>query len=100
VTLQDLLARMLIAMPVSAGYLSAPSNAAVGGDYRRTRVYVDGIEYDALDPRSNGVIDLSQIQLWSAEDITIEQTAAEVRVHLRTWRVNNVSSYTRTDIGT
>ena len=99
-TLQDLLARVLIATSSSAGYLSAPANVAVGGDFRRTRVFVDGIEYDALDARSNGIIDYSQIQLWSAEDVTIEQTATEVRVHLRTWRVDNTSSYTRVDIGT
>jgi hypothetical protein len=99
-TLQDLLSRVLIATPFAAGYLSAPTNVAVGGDFRRTRVFVDGIEYDAIDVRSNGVVDYSQIPLWSAEDVTVEQTAAEVRVHLRTWRVDNVSPYTRTDIGT
>jgi hypothetical protein len=99
-TLQDLLARVLIATPFSAGYVSAPANVAVAGDFRRTRVFVDGIEYDALDARSNGVVDYSQIPLWSAEDVTIEQTATEVRVHLRTWRVDNTSSYTRVDIGT
>jgi hypothetical protein len=99
-TLQDLLARVLIATPFSTGYVSAPANVAVGGDFRRTRVFIDGIEFDALDARSNGVVDYSQIQLWSAEDITIEQTASEVRVHLRTWRVDNTSSYTRVDIGT
>lgn len=100
VTLQDLLARVLIATPFSGGYISAPSNVAVGGDFRRTRVFIDGIEYDALDGRSNGIADYSQIQLWSAEDITIEQTASEVRVHLRTWRVDNTAPYTRVDIGT
>jgi hypothetical protein len=100
ITLHDLLTRALIATPFVAGYLSAPSNAAVAGDFRRVRVFVDGIEYDALDARANGIIDLSQIELWSAEDITIEQTATEVRVHVRSWRVNNVSSYTRTDIST
>jgi hypothetical protein len=99
-TLQDLLARVLIATPFSAGYISAPANVAVGGDFRRTRVFIDGIEYDALDARSNGIVDYSQIPLWSAEDVTIEQTASEVRVHLRTWRVDNTSSYTRMDIGT
>lgn len=99
-TLQDLLARVLIATPFSAGYISAPGNVAVGGDFRRTRVFIDGIAYDALDPRSNGIADLSQVQLWMAEDVTIEQTASEVRVHLRTWRVDNTSSYTRLDVGT
>jgi len=72
----------------------------VAGDYRRTRVFVAGIEYDAIDPHANGIADLSQIPLWQAEDVTIEQTASEVRVHMRSWRVNNTSSYTRLDIGT
>lgn len=100
VTLQDLLARVLIATPFSAGYVSAPANVSVGGDFRRTRVFIDGIEYDALDARSNGIIDYSQIPLWSAEDVTIEQTAVEVRVHIRTWRVERTTPYTRTDIAT
>jgi hypothetical protein len=91
---------VLIATPVSAGYVSAPAQAAVAGDYRRTRVFIDGVEYDSLDPHANGLVDLSQIQLWPAEDVTIEQAATEVRVHIRTWRVNNTSSYTRLDIGT
>src|SRR4051812_10165474 len=37
VTLQDLLTRALIATPSVAGYLSAPANAAVAGDFRRVR---------------------------------------------------------------
>ena len=99
-TVEDLLTRMLIATPVALGYIAAPAHSAVAGDFRRTRVFIDGIEYDALDPRSNGLVDLSQIQLWSAEDVTIEQTAGEIRVHIRTWRVDRVSPYTRLDIGT
>ena len=70
------------------------------GDVRRVRVFYDGFEYTALDPRSNGAIDLTEINLWSVEDALIEQTGDEIRVYLRSWRVQNTTPETRTDVGT
>ena len=46
------------------------------------------------------MLDLTQINLWSAEDATIEQTADEIRVYLRSWRVRNTHTETRTDVST
>jgi hypothetical protein len=99
-TLQDLLERVTGVMPISLGFLSAPGVGTVAGDVRRVRVFVDGIEYDPLDERGGDMVDLSQIPIWLAEDVTIERAALETRVHVRTWRVDRTDDYTRTDIGT
>ena len=46
------------------------------------------------------MLDLTQINLWSAEDVTIEQAPEEVRVYIRSWRVRSTTPETRTDIST
>ena len=99
-TLQDLLERVMGVTPISLGFLAAPAAGTVAGDVRRVRVFVDGIEYDALDARGGDIVDLTQIPIWLAEDVTFERGALETRVHLRTWRVDRTDDYTRTDIGT
>ena len=99
-TLADLLDRVPGITTFHAGWISAPANAAYLGDVHRVRVFYDGLEMDALDPRGQGVLDLTQVNLWAVEDAVIEQGADEVRVYLRSWRVRNTTPYTRTDIGT
>jgi hypothetical protein len=99
-TLQDLLERVAGVTPIALGYLSAPTAGTVAGDVRRVRVFVDGIEYDPLDARGGDILDLSQIPIWLAEDVTIERAALDTKVHVRTWRVDRTDDYTRTDIGT
>ena len=99
-TVQDLLDRMPGVTTMRSGWIASPSVGAFEGDVRRVRVFIDGVERDAIDPRSDGVLDLTQIALWSFEEAEIERGAGEVRVHLRTWRVNNTTPYTRTDIAT
>jgi hypothetical protein len=99
-TLQDLLERVAGVTPVALGFLSAPTVGTIAGDARRVRVFFDGIEYDALDLRGGDFVDLSQVPIWLAEDVTIERSAMEVKVHLRTWRADRTDDYTRTDIGT
>jgi hypothetical protein len=99
-TLQDLLERVMGVTTISLGYIASPTVGTVAGDLRRVRVFIDGIEYDPLDARNRDQLDLSQIPLWLAEDVTIERAALETRVHIRTWRVDRTDDYTRTDIGT
>jgi hypothetical protein len=70
------------------------------GDLQKLRIFYDGIELDALDPRNGGLLDLSFVQLWQLEEVRIERGASEVRVHLRSWRVRSVTPSTRIDIGT
>ncbi|HEY4217605.1 MAG TPA: Plug domain-containing protein [Gemmatimonadaceae bacterium] len=99
-TVADLLARVPGVTTLSAGWIASPTNAAYMGDVRRVRVFYDGVLLDGLDPRGQGVLDLSRVNLWGVEDAVIEQTADEVRVYLRSWRVNNTTPYTRTDVST
>ena len=100
ITLADLLDRVPGMTVLHAGWISAPAVGAYLGDVRRIRVFYDGFEYPALDPRGGGAYDLTQINLWSVEDATIEQSPAEVRVYLRSWRSRNVIPETRTDVST
>jgi hypothetical protein len=83
-----------------AGWISAPMTAAYMGAFRRVRVFLDGIEMRELDPRAGGVLDLSQINMWAAEDAAIEQSPEEVRVYLRSWRARITTPVTRTDVST
>jgi hypothetical protein len=99
-TVQDLLERVIGATTLRSGWIASPAVAAYLGDVRRVRVFYDGVERDELDPRGGGALDLAQINLWSLEDAAIEESAGEVRVHLRSWRVTNTSPSTRTDVAT
>jgi len=100
VTLADLLDRVPGLTTLRAGWISAPSVGAYFGDAARVRVFYDGVEWDPLDPRAGGVLDLTQVPIWTLEDVTIEETADEVRIHMRTWRVSSTTSQTRTDVST
>ncbi|HTJ22526.1 MAG TPA: hypothetical protein VL383_09015 [Gemmatimonadaceae bacterium] len=100
VTLADLLERVPGLTTLHAGWIAAPAIGAYLGDTRRVRVFYDGFEYGALDPRSGGSLDLTQLNLWSVEDAVIEQAADEVRVYLRSWRSRTVTPETRTDVST
>ena len=74
--------------------------AAFQGDFRRLRVFLDGLELDAPDPRNDGVLDLVEIPLTSLDEVVVERSAGEVRVWLRTWTVTSVTPYSRTDVFT
>ena len=100
VTLQDLLDRIPELSGLRAGWIAAPMVSSFMGDVRRVRVFFDGVEYDELDPRTGGILDLTQVQLWVLEELRIERGATEVRVYCRTWRVERTTPYTRTDIST
>jgi hypothetical protein len=100
ISLADLLDRVPGLTTLRAGWISAPAVGAFLGDAARVRVFYDGVEWDPLDPHGGGVLDLSQIPLWTLEDLTIEQTADEVRIHMRSWRVTSTTSQTRTDVST
>ncbi|HEX4933439.1 MAG TPA: TonB-dependent receptor plug domain-containing protein, partial [Gemmatimonadaceae bacterium] len=99
-TLGDLLDRIPGLTVFRTGWVGSPQVGAMIGDIGRVRVFYDGIELDAIDPRTGGVLDLSFVQLWQLEEVRIERAAAEIRVHLRSWRVRSVTPSTRIDIGT
>jgi hypothetical protein len=99
-TLGELVDRVPGVTSFRAGWIAAPEMAALNGRFGRVRIFLDGIEVDALNSRLNGQHDLSLIDLWHLEDATIEPAADEVRVHLRSWRVSNTTPTTRIDIHT
>lgn len=99
-TLSDLLSSVPGVTIITTGYLLAPQVAAYYGDPGRVRLFLDGIELDALNPRNGGISDLALVPLWSLEDIKVERAAGELRVHMRLWRVDRVNANTRTDVVT
>lgn len=74
--------------------------AAFQGDFKRLRVFLDGLEIDALDPRNNGVLDLTDISIIALDNVVVERSAGEVRVWLESWSVTSVTPYSRTDVFT
>jgi len=99
-TLVDLLDRIPGVTTFRSGWLSTPQTATYGGDFRRVRIFYDGLEIDNLDGRTGGVLDLSSVQLWTLEHLSIERTGGELRIYMRSWRVENTDPYTRADIAT
>jgi hypothetical protein len=100
VTLADLLSRVPGITLFQGGWIGAPATAAYLGDFRQIRVFFDGVEQPVLDPRTGGVVDLTQINIWGAEDVVLEQAPQEIRVYIRTWRVRSTTAVTRTDAST
>jgi hypothetical protein len=99
-TLIDLLDRIPGISTFRSGWLSTPQTAAMNGDFRRVRIFYDGIELDNLDNATGGVLDLSTIQIWTLEHLTIERSANELRLYMRSWTVTNTDPYTRVDVAT
>lgn len=99
-TLADLLERVVGMSTIHAGWVAAPAVGSYLGDVRRVRLFLDGFEYQPLDPRGRGALDLTQFNLWSAEEATIEQAPEEVRIYVRSWRVASTVPETRTDVST
>lgn len=99
-TLAELVSELPGATALRSGYLLAPTATNWYGDPGRVRVFLDGVEMDPLDRRLGGSIDLATIPLWSLEEVAAERTAGELRLHLRSWRVERTTAQTRADIVT
>ncbi|MDP9204221.1 MAG: Plug domain-containing protein [Gemmatimonadota bacterium] len=99
-TVADLLDRIPGVTTFRSGWLATPQMASYDADFRRVRVFYDGVEMDALDNTTGGLLDLSIVQLWTLEHLSIERSATELRLYLRSWRVDNTDPYTRVDIAT
>src|SRR5256714_4556656 len=96
----DLLDRIPGVTTFRSGWLATPQTASYAGDFQQIRVFYDGVEIDNLDDRTGGVLDLSSVQLWSLEHLSIERTGGRVRIYMRSWRVDNTDPYTRVDVAT
>ncbi|MGH7709655.1 MAG: TonB-dependent receptor plug domain-containing protein, partial [Gemmatimonadaceae bacterium] len=99
-TLNDLLARIPGLTTFQSGWIASPQVAAYGGELRTIRVFVDGFELDEMNPRAGVVHDLTLVPLWTADEVRIERTAREIRVHLRTWSTRSTTAATRVDVAT
>jgi len=99
-TVVDLLDRIPGVTTLRSGWLATPQTATYDADFQRVRVFYDGVEIDNLDSRTGGVLDLSTVQLWSLEHLSVERSAGEVRIYMRSWRAENTDPYTRVDIAT
>jgi hypothetical protein len=81
-----------------SGMLLAPQLVTYWGEVGRVRVFLDGVELDPLDARGGGVADLARISVWQLDDLMVEATPSELRVHLRSWRVNATVPESRVDV--
>ncbi|MFN2635928.1 MAG: hypothetical protein ABR585_02735 [Gemmatimonadaceae bacterium] len=98
--LAELLDRVPEVTTFRSGWLSTPQTAAFNGAFSRIRIFYDGVEIVDLDNRTGDVLDLSTVQIWTLEHVSIERSAWELRVYLRSWRADNTTPYTRADIAT
>ena len=96
----DLLERVPGITGFRTGFFLTPEHATYVGGFGRVRVFYDGVELDALNPRAGGLLDLSEVEPWSLEEVAVERGAGELRVHLRSWRVQRTTPFTRTDVAT
>src|SRR5690606_55961 len=82
-TLPELLDQVPGVSVAHAGFMAAVSATSWYGQPGRVRVFLDGVELDAIDAREGGVRDLGVIQLWSLDEVAVERAAGELRVYLR-----------------
>ncbi len=99
-SLADLLERIPGVTSFRSGWMASAKFAAVNGDLNRIRVYYDGIALDDLDARTQPLLDLNTVQLWTLESVSVERLGGELRVNVRSWQVERTTPYTRTDVYT
>lgn len=98
--LADLLDRVPGVTTMRSGWIPGLHAASFNGDPGRIRIFLDGIEMDGIEPRNGGALDLTDVQLWTLDEVVIERAPGEVRVWLRTSTVIKTTPYTRVDIFT
>ncbi len=98
--LADLLDRVPGVTSFRSGWLAGIHAAAYNGDFSRIRIFLDGVEMDAVEARNGGVLDLDDVPLWTLDELVIERAAGEVRVWLRSWSYTKTIPFTRIDIFT
>ena len=100
-TLADFLDRVPGLSTLRARFYQAPQVGSYNGDVARVRLFLDGVELEALDPRSGGITDLSLFPVAALEELVIERGANELRLLMRSWRGPQlVTAQTRADVYT
>ena len=100
VNLVDVLDRVPGVTTYRSGWIAGVHAASFAGDTRRIRVFMDGVEMDAIEPRNGNALDFTDIPLWTLDELIVERAAGEVRIWLRSWTVERTTPYTRADIFT
>ena len=98
-TLTDLLERIPGISILRSGGMLSPQMPRLMGSLGRVKVYLDGVELDNLDRRSES-LDLAWIPLWALEEVTVDRSAGETRIKLRTQSSVSTIPFTRTDVYT
>jgi hypothetical protein len=98
ITLFELLERVPGATGFRSGWIASPTHVTWLGGGGRVRIFYDGIELHPFDDRTGGLFDLAEIQLWTLEEVVVERGTDELRVFLRSWRVDRTTTSSRTDI--
>jgi hypothetical protein len=83
-----------------SGWVAGLHAATYMGDGARVRLFLDGVELDPIGARNRGLEDLTDIPVWTLDELVIERAPGEVRVWMRTWTVTKTIPYTRVDIFT
>lgn len=100
VNLADLLDRVPGVTTYRSGWLAGIHAASYNSDAARVRIFLDGVELDAIEPRNEGALDLSDVSIWSLDEVMIERAPGEVRVWLRSMSGTSTTPATRVDIFT
>lgn len=100
ITLADLLERVPGLTPLRVSWVGLPTIGAYLGDVSRVRVFFDGLELDPEEPRGGATLDLTRVPIWLVDEMRVERTASEVRVHVRSWQVERTTPYSRVDVAT
>jgi len=100
-TMADFLDRVPGLSTLRARFYLAPQVGAYNGDVAKVRLFLDGVELEALDPRGRGVTDLSLFPIAALEELIVERGAGELRLLMRSWRGPQVNTaQTRADVVT
>jgi hypothetical protein len=99
-TLGELLGRIPGVTAFASGWIATPQTNTYVGDFRRIRLFYDGVELDPLDARVGPMHDFAGIPMWTLEELVVERAAEELRVYMRSWRVNKTTPVTRVDVAT
>lgn len=98
--LSDLLDRVPGVTTYRSGWMAGLHASSYNGSPSRVRVFLDGIEMDAIETRNGGALDLTDVQLWALDEVVIERAPGEVRVWLRSATVVKTIPFSRVDIFT
>lgn len=100
VNLADLLDRIPGVTTYRSGWFAGLHGASFNGDASRIRIFLDGVELDAIEPRNGGMLDLTDVPIWNLDEVVLERAPGEVRVWLRSKTVTSTTPATRVDIFT